>query len=312
MNKSYVKKPLAVAVIFLFFGVSVISSTGTTFEKKSAMATFYEGSLSGYVNDSSMNPIVGAVVTVFFHGTYEKNYTDSSGYYHVTDIPICNCTKKVIAYKEGYQGEEVFLSIYENTTYDFVLMPLPPSDLYCWGNLTWIDVQPGETVNGEFWIRNKGGFDLYWEITEWPEWGIWDFGSYFPKIPPGGLWIVFVNVTAPTQENATFAGHVKVVNKNNASDYAIINASLATHAKIGYNVTERIVGIIGNLYEGENETSFNVIIGLGLQVIEYDDGGMVAFVIPYFFMNICWSGDFLFDGTLLPHFIKGIVRYRVN
>ena len=228
-------KGITVGIIFLLVGMCIIPSTVTAFEKELSIPIFYDGSLSGYVNNSSMNPIVGAVVMVFFHGTYEKNYTDSSGYYYITNIPICNCTKRVIAYKEGCQGEEVFLSIYENTTYDFVLMSLPPSDLYCWGNLTWIDVHPGEMVNGEIWIMNKGGFDLYWEITEWPEWGSWDFGSYFPKIPPGGLWIVFLNMTAPNQKNETFTGHVKVVNKNNESDYEIIDVSLSTPKNKPFN-----------------------------------------------------------------------------
>ena len=124
---------------------------------------------------------------------------------------------------------------------------LDDSDLFCWGELVWSDVQPGETVHGRFYLRNEGEqSDLYWEITEWPEWGIWDFGSFFPKIPPGGLWIVFVNVTAPNQENVTFTGYVKVVNTNNESDFCIINASLATNETMGYNVSEIIVDIIRN------------------------------------------------------------------
>ncbi len=81
----------------------------------------YNGSLSGYVNDTHMNPIFGARVRVSFHGTYEEDYTDSSGYYHVTNIPICWCLKNCTASKEGYSTEEVWLGIDENTTYDFVL-----------------------------------------------------------------------------------------------------------------------------------------------------------------------------------------------
>jgi hypothetical protein len=259
-----------------------------------------------------MNPIAGVVVLVFFHGTYEMNYTDSSGYYHVTNIPICNCTKRVIACKEGYEGESVFLMIYENTTYDFVLLPLLSSDLYCWGDLIWVDVQPGETVTGEIWVMNKGGSDLDWEINEWPDWGIWDFGSFFPVIPPGGLWIVSVNVTAPNQENVTFTGHVTVINKHNASDYDIINASLTTQEALGYTVAERMIGIIRNLQVDENITSFQILIGVGMRIIEYDDGGIVALMVRYLLMQIRWSGDFLFVGILRPHFITGIVNYRVN
>jgi len=79
------------------------------------------GSLSGYVNDTHMNPISGARVRVSFHGTYEEDYTDYLGYYHVTNIPICWCMKNCTASKQRYSTEEVWLSIDEDTTYDFAL-----------------------------------------------------------------------------------------------------------------------------------------------------------------------------------------------
>ncbi|UCF12908.1 MAG: carboxypeptidase regulatory-like domain-containing protein, partial [Thermoplasmatales archaeon] len=75
------------------------------------------------VNNTSMNPIEGARVRVYFHDTYEENFTNSSGYYNVNNIPICYCLKKCTASKNGYKTEQVLLSIVENTTYDFVLAP---------------------------------------------------------------------------------------------------------------------------------------------------------------------------------------------
>jgi hypothetical protein len=120
------------------------------------------------------------------------------------------------------------------------------SDLECWGNLTWTNVEPGETVHGRFYVRNGGSTgDLYWEIAEWPAWGIWDFGSYFPKIPPGGHWIAFVNVTAPNQGNQSYTGYVKVINKYNASDYGIINASLETGESVLIEITTEVYGLPG-------------------------------------------------------------------
>ena len=80
-----------------------------------------DGTLSGYVNDTSMNPIQGARVRVLFHGTFEEDYTDSSGYYHVTNIPICYCMKNCVASKIGYKREQVLLAIVEDTTHDFIL-----------------------------------------------------------------------------------------------------------------------------------------------------------------------------------------------
>ncbi|UCD13978.1 MAG: hypothetical protein JSW60_00745 [Thermoplasmatales archaeon] len=105
------------------------------------------------------------------------------------------------------------------------------AELVCWGELTWNDVKLGDTVSGMFWIRNNGRHGtLYWRIDEWPSWGIWDFGSFFPKIPPRQFWIVFLNVTAPNQKNASFTGSVKVVNILNEDDFGIINVSLTTQS----------------------------------------------------------------------------------
>jgi hypothetical protein len=117
-----IKKILVITIILLFISVSVIPSTGNIVEKKPTMSTNYDGNLSGYVNDTSMNPIEGARVRVYFHETYEENYTDSTGYYNVNNIPICYCLKNCTASKNEYKTEWVLLSIVENTTYDFVLI----------------------------------------------------------------------------------------------------------------------------------------------------------------------------------------------
>ena len=85
------------------------------------------GNLSGYVTDTCQNPLRGALIRVYFHETYEENYTNTSGYYHVTNIPLCYCLKNATCSKPGYQSEWVMLSISENTTYDFVLRPLNES-----------------------------------------------------------------------------------------------------------------------------------------------------------------------------------------
>ena len=120
------KKLSAFTIILLFVSVSVIPSTGNIVEKKPTVSTNYDGSLSGYVNDTSTNPIEGARVRVYFHETYEENYTDSSGYYNVNNIPICYCLKNCTASKNGYKTEWILLGIVENTTYDFVLAPNQP------------------------------------------------------------------------------------------------------------------------------------------------------------------------------------------
>ncbi len=84
------------------------------------------GNLSGYVTDTLSNPLQGTRVRVSFHETYEEDYSDATGYYHVTNIPLCYCMKNATCSKSGYQSQWVLLSIGENTTYDFILTELSP------------------------------------------------------------------------------------------------------------------------------------------------------------------------------------------
>ena len=48
------------------------------------------------------------------------------------------------------------------------------ADLFCYRNLSWIKVKPGDTVEGSFNVENIGdsGSILDWEILEIPDWGI--------------------------------------------------------------------------------------------------------------------------------------------
>jgi len=125
------KRKTIFAVIILFIG-TILTPTmlGDTVEKASFLTTsesvketssINKGSLSGYVNNTLMNPIKGALVRVYFHETYEEDYTDSSGYYKVDNIPICWCLKNCTASKQGYKIKWVLLAIDEKTAYDFVL-----------------------------------------------------------------------------------------------------------------------------------------------------------------------------------------------
>jgi len=136
-NKTLLQKGIIFAVIILFFGTSVTATlVGDAVEKVPSFTTCYsiattqkiinKGTLSGYVNDSSMNPIKGARVRVHFHGTYEENYSDSSGYYTVDNIPICYCLKNCTAHKKGYKTTWTLLAVDENTIHDFVLAKNKP------------------------------------------------------------------------------------------------------------------------------------------------------------------------------------------
>ena len=96
---NWLSKTLVIGIIALLIGMSSIPTIAS--DTASSTTLDNDGSLLGYVNDTSGNPIECALVRVYFHGTYEEDYSDSTGYYHVTNIHICNCTKNTTCSKEG-------------------------------------------------------------------------------------------------------------------------------------------------------------------------------------------------------------------
>lgn len=118
-NLNMLKKYLTLAIIILLVSLSMIPINGAYALKLIPIEN--NGNLSGYVKNTSNFPIEGALIRIHFHGTYEEDYSDSEGNYHVTNIPICYCLKNATCSKEGYETEWVLIGIVENTTYDFIL-----------------------------------------------------------------------------------------------------------------------------------------------------------------------------------------------
>lgn len=111
------------------------------------------------------------------------------------------------------------------------------ADLQGSGDLDWTRISPRETATGTITIENIGEpmSCLNWEVSEYPSWGSWEFEpiSRDNLKPEADPFVVQVTVTAPMQGNEEFDGQVKIVNKDDSSDYSIITVSLATpRAKI--------------------------------------------------------------------------------
>jgi hypothetical protein len=106
------------------------------------------------------------------------------------------------------------------------------SNIFCDGRLHWSDVPPEGTMAGDFTVKNIGdnGSLLDWEIEEWPEWGIWTFTSLSGEdLTPEEQGITInLSVQVPDEKNKDLTGYIKVVNKNNMSDFFILPVSLAT------------------------------------------------------------------------------------
>lgn len=228
MNKCVVLKRLCiVGVVLLFVLTAVVPSTSKISEIRSSINE-NDGTLSGYVTDTSMNPIEGALIRVYFHETYEEDYSDENGYYYVDNIPICWCMKNCTCSKDGYETEWVLLGIVQDTTYDFVLTPLDPvPDLECEGDLWYVDLEPGVTVvPGSFGVENIGdpGSELDWEIESYPEWGNWTFcPEYYYGLESGDWMTVDVEIELPEQIPDDLWGDIKVVNLDNPEDFDTVS-----------------------------------------------------------------------------------------
>ncbi len=100
------------------------------------------------------------------------------------------------------------------------------------GDLNWTDVSKGAKVEGNFTIENVGDPNsrLIWEVKTWPTWGNWTFNPHSGNNlkPEDGKLKIDVEVIAPDEKNKVFTGELKVVNKENSSDFIIINVYLAT------------------------------------------------------------------------------------
>jgi hypothetical protein len=127
-----------IIIFFIGGGITSIQTAGVTplaINPMTVQSNDNKGTLSGYVTDPSMNPIFGARIRVNFHGNYSENYSDATGYYHVTNIPLCYCMKNTTCSKEEYQTEWVLLSISENTIYNFTLTPLNSGYIFLNGTM---------------------------------------------------------------------------------------------------------------------------------------------------------------------------------
>lgn len=130
-----------------------------------------------------------------------------------------------------YQYDEVY-----RTQYIPPYEPPPPPpylpDLECNGSLSWSNIKPGATVHGSFQVMNIGGNDslLNWTLNNIPSWGTWTFtpSSGEDLTPAQGPVTVQVDVVVPKKKNAGFQGNIKIVNKENSSDYCMIPVTLTT------------------------------------------------------------------------------------
>ncbi len=206
---------------------------------------FEEGELKGELSNLS-----GNIETMGFH-TYELNqpvnliYNDQFYIYLKLSeggIPFDrthdvwgNTIESISHPGESYYYQDTWNDLYDyNNTANFCIKGLvsKTSDLECDKNINWLKVKPGSILSDNFSIENIGeSFSkLNWKISEHPDWGTWTFSQnegtkLYPESEP---FIVELSVVAPNEGNKKFTGEIKIVNKDDLSDYEIIPITLKT------------------------------------------------------------------------------------
>jgi outer membrane protein assembly factor BamB len=119
-----------------------------------------------------------------------------------------------------------------NKLYCFGSNQQPIPNLDCEGALCWTEVEPDSLVGDSITVTNIGqsSSKLDWKIESYPDWGNWTFtpSSGDDLKPSDGSVTVGVFIVAPNMEKSAFTGEVKIVNKDNSSDYSTISVSLTT------------------------------------------------------------------------------------
>ena len=98
--------------------------------------------------------------------------------------------------------------------------------------LSWDSVKPNTEQTGRICILNNGelGSQLDWEIEGLPEWGGCTVtpNSGENLSPEDGYMPLIVTINAPDEQEQSFSGEIKIVNKENSSDYHVFTVSLTT------------------------------------------------------------------------------------
>lgn len=175
-------KPIILGIILLSLSFNIFPfASSTSTNRLYSIYIDNIGTLSGYVRDTNMNPIEGAKIIIYFHESFEVNYSDSFGYYHVKNIPICFCLKNATVYKTGYKSYWVLLAIGENTFHNFTLIPtdnFPPETPLITGPLSG---KVDESYNYTIVTTDPNGD----EISYFVDWGDGNTGGWTRMLTSG-------------------------------------------------------------------------------------------------------------------------------
>ena len=203
------------------------SNGGGDWEQITPSGTAYSSGLSYVPGTDNMYVCTGAA-TGYSGASYsfDGGYTWAD-YPEMFDIQMLSCD-----FVEGGIGWAGAFNIDEYTGGMFKYTPSTEPDLFCSGDIAWVDVTPGETVTDSFTVQNVGaaGTELDWEIESYPDWGTWIFDpdSGLDLTSETGVITVDVEVVAPDDPETEFTGEIVLVNSEDPEDTCTIDVALAT------------------------------------------------------------------------------------
>ncbi len=171
-----------------------------------------------------------------------------------SDVPVLLSTPTfTLVESTSIQGQSYYINgstwqdLYDfDSTANFCIKGLAGeslgTNLECGGEIVFKRIEPGSTITDNFTVENVGeSFSrLDWEIDEYPTWGTWSFDQLEGDNlrPEDGAIAVELTVIVPNEEDTEFNGELKIVNKQNSSDFCTIDISIAT--PVNHNGTHSI------------------------------------------------------------------------
>ena len=131
-------------------------------------------------------------------------------------------------------GEWVDLTTFDDSA-NFCIKTLVPkqSDLVTNGKITINNARPGSTVETQITIQNQGESfsNLKWKISEFPDWGDWQFSDYAGDMcyPENGEIVIDVTIEIPNDKDTEFEGDIIISNEQFDDDSESISVSISTH-----------------------------------------------------------------------------------
>jgi len=187
--------------------------------------------VSGYAYSISGGRIKYVFVKIGTNSWEQADGTDSWNLlWDTTTVPDDPIVISAVSIdRQGYQSAVDYVTI------EVKNIPDPPKypDLHCEGSLSWTNITPGIYIYGDFTVENIGdpGSLLNWEVVEHPEdWGTWGINPSSGQnlTLDNGKITIRASVLVPDEQDQSLTGEIKIVNKDDLSDYEIIQVSLTT------------------------------------------------------------------------------------